>query len=146
LTPYKWGRFRGWYAQYGHLRQSLKLAGPMYNMYVRARLDTLFVTSILDYNLQLNYDTILAVKEKSGLKVPGGLSEYKDWFYVTNYEGMFAISDTSTYSYNLTARCYGVCPEEQVGYHIKTHNFSFKPLIMHLNLERKNCVVRINKK
>ena len=129
----------GWYAQYNHLRQSLYLAGPIYHKYVRARLDTLFYTSIFPRDLIFNYGKIIAVKERSGKNVPGGLPEYKDWFYVTDYAGMLAISDTNTYSYDLNARCYGVCQEEQVGYHIKMHNFSIQHLNMNLKLERKKC-------
>ena len=69
-------------------------------------------------------------------------SHYCDWFYIGSHEAMWAIVDTRSFHIDYSVRCFQLCQEEQVEYHVTMHNFSFTPANVSdklLTLDRMEC-------
>ncbi len=136
LTFFKKNVFKIWFYQFNNLRRALMFAGPEYSYYIRARIDTILKGSfILPHTFNTN--TVITVPT---IKIRKFFTpKYNDWFYVASYSGMTAVSDTNSFNYNLSQRCFGICPEEQVEYHIIHNNYSILPYYYNMTLIRFIC-------
>ena len=135
FTPWKWTMLNSWYYQFNNVRRSLELAGDEYSIYIRARIDTLLLQHAA--NLLPKNQTVYAIRTSHrGPMTPA----IKDWFYVTDWGGMNAIADTRMFHHDLSMRCFGLCPEEQVEYHVKARGYSLQPGNVSMVLRRLHCL------
>ena len=141
LTPYKWSMLKGWFYQYNNVANALRLAGSSYSTYIRTRIDTTFAARVP--MLLPSATEIVAIEN---LNIKGKFSpQYRDWFYVGDFKAMHAIVDTSFFHYNYSKRCFELCSEEQVEYHVINRNFSFvvAQTVPPLTLHRMKCNITL---
>lgn len=137
LTPYKWSMLTRWFSQFNNVAKALELAGPSYDVYIRARIDVAFESRLPNFFFRDKTRKIFAIGSET--QRPLFSPKIKDRLYVADFEGMKAIVDTSWFLYNYSERCFQMCPEEQVAIHAYARNYSFALLSTTTSVVRTKC-------
>lgn len=146
LSPFKQAQLSTWQAQFAHVAQALRVAvgWKRHAYYVRARIDVALTEVLpIDARLVRGERVVLAYEKAGGWAADRTVEFFHDWFYVSNREGMQAIGDTRDPILNVTRRCFGACPEEQVAMQLERRRFALRALpranVSMRRLPRVNC-------
>ena len=127
LSPWKLSQLQNWEVQFSHVRLAFERAlhWKKHDIFIRARIDRLFTAPI---PLQFSHGQVLAIVSRNGWAVQRNTTIVRDWFYVTDANGMRAITNTSVKLIDASARCFATCPEEQVKAHISQSEHIIVPI------------------
>ena len=131
LSAWKAGQLRIWEVQFSHVRLAFQraLEWKKHNIFIRARIDQLFTARVpIPLVIHRQVFAIAANVGHWSTSASEAPSILRDWFYLTDAEGMRIITNTSAKFINMSARCFAACPEEQVEAHIRKSVYTAVPI------------------
>ena len=113
--------------QFSHVRFAFQKAldWKKHDIFIRARIDRTFTSTV---RLPVVHRQVFAVVSDNGWSQQRNLKITRDWFYITNEDGMRVLTNTKEKMIDFSRRCFAACPEEQVELHVKQSNYTIVPI------------------